>query len=258
MGEYIHGGTDPREVARLEKQARFLGPAILKGFVAKPGERVLDLATGVGAMATELLERFPGIRLVGVDLRASQLATARVRQPGARYAQADASAMPFADGTFDRVHCSWLLEHVSDPLPIVREVRRVLKPGGVAQFIEVDNASFATTPATPAAHEVMAALNRAQIAGGGDPFVGQRLGPLFRAAGFGEVVVTPNEIRDRSSDEARFQGMIDEWAEIFEGLDEALPALQERIHEAVAELRALAKRPDGEIRYCSQIVRATK
>src|SRR4051812_41805063 len=111
MASYIHGGTDPREVARLQKQAEWGGRFILRDFVAKPGERVLDLATGVGAMARELKRRFPEIRLTGVDLRLSQLRSARAHTPVADYAQADGTRLPFADGTFDRIHCSWLLEH---------------------------------------------------------------------------------------------------------------------------------------------------
>jgi ubiquinone/menaquinone biosynthesis C-methylase UbiE len=258
MAEYIHGGTDPREVARLEKQARYLGPFILKNFVAHPGERVLDLATGVGAMATELLRRYPGIELFGLDLRRAQLETARRREPSVRFVQGDATALPFPDDTFARIHCSWLLEHVPDPVAILREVRRVLKPGGVAQFVEVDNATFEMTPELPVVRDVIDALNAVQIDGGGDPFVGQKLGALFGDAGFARVKRFPMEIRAQVGDGAHFQGMIDEWAEIFESLDEALPAQAEQLHRAADALRGLVELPLSELRYCGQIAQATK
>ncbi len=73
---YIHGGTDAREVARLEKQAFWCADWMLKRFDAAPGMRVLDLATGVGAMAGQLLRRFADITLLAVDLSPSQLSTA--------------------------------------------------------------------------------------------------------------------------------------------------------------------------------------
>ncbi|HMK73518.1 MAG TPA: hypothetical protein VK454_09265, partial [Myxococcaceae bacterium] len=67
MADYIHGGTDLREVARLSKQALvWVAPRMLDDFTASPGMRVLDLGTGVGAMAAVLARRHPGIELWGV------------------------------------------------------------------------------------------------------------------------------------------------------------------------------------------------
>src|SRR4051812_6052615 len=144
--KYVHGSTDAREVARLEKQADFTASFTFSTLELKAGQRVLDLATGVGAMGTRLLRTFPGIKLVGVDLSATQLGAARKNHPELPVLRGDATRLPFADATFDRVHCSWLLEHVPTPVEVLKDVRRVLKPGGFCQFIEVDNATFAVTP----------------------------------------------------------------------------------------------------------------
>lgn len=255
---YIHGETDPREAARLEKQARFVAGFTLPFFDAAPGMRVLDLATGVGAMAGQLLARYPGIALVGVDLRRPQLASAQANHPGADYVQADATHLPFPDAMFDRVHCSWLLEHVPSPVKVLCEVRRVLKPSGVCQFIEVDNATFRTEPSFPVVAEAMDALNRAQVAGGGDPFIGPKLPALFREAGFTQVSAAPLPMRADSSDPAALQAFIDEFAEIFESVDEALGA--ERLHllEAAAQaLRSLGQREGARMEYAGWLARAT-
>lgn len=260
MSDYIHGGTDQREVERLEKQARFVAPLVLPGFVAEPGERVLDLATGVGAMAGQLLERFPGIQLFGVDLRASQLASAKRNHPQVHYVQADGAALPFPDDTFDRVHCSWLLEHVSQPVPILREVRRVLRPGGTCQFVEVDNATFGTTPTLPLVMELMDRLNEAQRAAGGDPFIGRKLEALFREAGFTTLRTdAPAASGADARTPAFFHAFLEEFAEILESVDEALgPQELPRLQEAAAQLRALEHTQGAEIRYRGTIVRATK
>jgi ubiquinone/menaquinone biosynthesis C-methylase UbiE len=240
MSEYIHGSSDAREVARLEKQARFASPMILADFDATPGLRVLDLATGVGAMAGQLLERYPGIRLSGIDLKMSQLKHASRNHPGPGYAQGDGTRMPFRDQTFDRVHCSWMLEHVPDPLAVLREVRRVLKPGGYCHFIEVDNASFRTEPEIAEVAEVMKALNDAQVKGGGDPYIGRQLDALFREAGFSKVSIKPAELRGSSADLRFFQAFIDEFAEIFESIDEALgPQMTPKLLQAARRLREL-------------------
>lgn len=254
---YVHGRTDAREIARLEKQGDWTAAFTLSHFDAAPGQRVLDLATGVGAMAIRLEARYPGIVLVGVDLSAPQLAAAKKNHPHLRVARADATKLPFADGTFDRVHCSWLLEHVPAPVEVLREVRRVLKPGGTCQFVEVDNATYETTPRFLEVDETMRALNEAQQRAGGDPFVGQKLSQYFAAAGFERFSVEPCLLHATTASSPAFLAkFIDEFAEILEGLDESLgPAMLPTIATAAAQLRSIAQRPEGEMRYVAQLAK---
>jgi SAM-dependent methyltransferase len=259
MADYIHGSSDDREVARLEKQAGFIAPLFQPHLRAKPGQRVLDLATGVGAMAGELRKRFPSIEIVGIDLRRSQLEHAHRNHGELSFVQGDATRMPFADDTFDHVHCSWLLEHVPSPVAVLKDVRRVLKPGGDALFIEVDNASFRSVPEFPEVVEISNALNDAQLKAGGDPFVGQKLDQLFREAGFTKVEILPCRLLGSAKDPAFFEAFITEFAEIFESVDEALgPAKTERIHTAARKLRELSSIPGSELHYRSFIGRGTK
>jgi ubiquinone/menaquinone biosynthesis C-methylase UbiE len=256
---YIHGGTDSVEVARLEKQARFASSFILRDFTAAPGERVLDLATGVGAMAAQLAERFPGIRLFGLDLNAAQLWTARSRHAVAAYVQGDGAHLPFRDGSFHHVHCSWLLEHVRRPLEVLVEVRRVLCTGGTCHFTEVDNASFRTEPAYAEVTRTMDELNRAQLAAGGDPYVGGKLGALLSQASFSKVQVRPAGLVGTAEDPNRYREFAEEFAEIFESLDEALgKTLGDTLHAAAARLRALPSIPGSRMEYCSFIGRGTR
>lgn len=260
MSDYIHGSSDDREVARLEKQARWVAPFFQKHLHIKPGQRVLDLATGVGAMAGELRKRFPDVELVGIDLRRPQLAHAVQNHRGeAAFVQGDATRMPFPDASFDHVHCSWLLEHVPDPMAVLLDVRRVLKRGGEALFIEVDNESFRTVPPSPEITRIMRALDAAQQRAGGDPYVGRKLEQHFRAAGFAQVDVWGVPLTGDASDPVFFQGFIDEFAEIFESVDEALgPEMIEPIHAAAVRLRALRDVPGAELHYRGFIARGTR
>ncbi|HZH02692.1 MAG TPA: methyltransferase domain-containing protein, partial [Myxococcaceae bacterium] len=185
-----------------------------------------------------------------VDLRTSQLQYARDNHPGPLYLQADATVLPFRDGAFDRVHCSWLLEHVPQPARVVAEVRRVLAPGGMAQFAEVDNASFRAEPTTPEVDETLASLDRAQVEAGGDPLVGQKLAALFQNASFSRTEVSPVLLQGDGRDPAFFRGLVEEFAEIFEGLDEALgPEHAARAALAAKQLRRLLELPGASLTY---------
>jgi ubiquinone/menaquinone biosynthesis C-methylase UbiE len=256
---YIHGGTDAAEVARLEKQAFWCAPWMLKRFDAAPGTRVLDLATGVGAMAGELLKRFHGITLIGVDLSPTQIATAHVKHPSVPCVRGNGARLPFPDGVFDRVHCSWLLEHLSPQasVAVLREVRRVLKPGAYCHFTEVDNSTFRTVPELPLTYRVLREMNEGQVRAGGDPFIAPKLEGYFREAGFARIDARPSPIQGDASDPIYFQGFIDEFAEIFESLDEALGSKPE-FPAAAVELRGLNRLPGASIHYCGTIAQAWK
>lgn len=259
MSGYVHGSTDAREIERLDRQAAFVAPWSLVGFAPAEGARILDLGCGTGAMAAEIARRFPGRAIVGLDASKAQLAVARARHPIAEYVEGDARAIPFADGSFDHVHVSWLFEHVADLAKVVREIRRVLRPSGTVQQIEVDNETLSISPPAPRVTDLMRALDAAQIAAGGDPTVGRRLEPLYRAEGFAILEATAVELVGDDRDPEFFRAFAEEFAEIFESVDEALGAgARDAIDGAAADLRALPSRPGASMRYRPMRLRAAK
>jgi demethylmenaquinone methyltransferase / 2-methoxy-6-polyprenyl-1,4-benzoquinol methylase len=96
---------------------------------------VLDVATGTGLVARELLRQH-GCSVVGVDQSPEMLAVARARTPGVRFVQASAEELPFADAEFDALTFTYLLRYVDDPLGTLRELARVVKPGGTIAMLE--------------------------------------------------------------------------------------------------------------------------
>ena len=262
MARYIHGGTDPKETERLEKQARFLTRWILDGVEAGPGALVLDLACGTGAMMRRLAARLPDAVLFGTDLSGAQLLEAKQRSPELPLVQSNAVALPFRSGTFDVVHWSWLLEHVprERAVDILREVRRVLGKGGVAWMTEVDNDSLSFWPRIPLAEDCFRALWKAQEDGGGDPIVGRKLFGMCRAAGFTDVQVLPTTFHlHQGSPPGYFPGMLREFAEILDSARESLPQrLKARADEAIAELMGLAKDAGASFTYTCFRVRASR
>ncbi|HEY4770006.1 MAG TPA: methyltransferase domain-containing protein [Myxococcales bacterium] len=262
MARYIHGETDTKETNRLEKQARFLTRWILDGVEAGPGALVLDLACGTGAMVRRLAARLPDAILFGADLSRPQLRAARLRSPWLPLVQSDATALPFRNGAFDVVHWSWLLEHVprERAVDILREVRRVLAPEGVAWMTEVDNDSLAFWPRIPLAEESFRALWKVQEEGGGDPIIGRKLYGLCRAAGFTDVQVFPTTFHlHHGSPPGYFHGMLEEFAEILDSARESLPdRLKPRADEAAAQVLGIEKDPGASFTYTCFRVRASR
>lgn len=123
-------GQDPR-------WRRFLVSRV----AAEPGDSVLDVATGTGAVAIELVRR-TGCNVVGVDQSPEMLAQAerRVAAAGLRdriqLVETQAERLPFPDRSFDALTFTYLLRYVEDPGATLRELVRVVRPGGVVAMLE--------------------------------------------------------------------------------------------------------------------------
>jgi len=112
-----------------------LGIPLAEALRAKPMPRVLDVATGTGRLPIALLSQpdFVG-QVVGLDRSGPMLARAQEATNGhdrLALLRADASALPFAGPSFDAVTCLEALEFMWDPAAVIREMGRVLRPGGV-------------------------------------------------------------------------------------------------------------------------------
>src|SRR5581483_5741129 len=91
--------------------------------------------TGTGAVALELL-REKGCTVVGLDQSAQMLEIARQRLPGVQLVEGDADDLPFPDASFDALTFTYLLRYVDDPAATMRELARVVRPGGRIAMLE--------------------------------------------------------------------------------------------------------------------------
>lgn len=123
VGAVLSFGQDPR-------WRRFLVSRL-----PPDGGHVLDVATGTGLVAEALLAR--GFRVTGLDQSPEMLARARDRFDGRiELVEASAEALPFADAAFDHLTFTYLLRYVDDPAATLRELARVVRPGGTVAMLE--------------------------------------------------------------------------------------------------------------------------
>jgi demethylmenaquinone methyltransferase / 2-methoxy-6-polyprenyl-1,4-benzoquinol methylase len=109
---------------------------------AREDERVLDVATGTGLVAQELVRRY-GCRVVGLDQSAAMLERARAKLAADQTLAGrlelllgEAESLPFEDGEFDHLTFTYLLRYVDDPAATMRELARVVRPGGRVACLE--------------------------------------------------------------------------------------------------------------------------
>lgn len=102
----------------------------------RKNERVLDLCCGTGDVTRELARQAPQSHIIGADFSPAMLAVARNKDPKHEYLEADALALPFEDGEFDVITIAFGVRNFEDTARGVREMARVLKPGGRLLVLE--------------------------------------------------------------------------------------------------------------------------
>lgn len=186
---HTQNATDFMAKRTLESHGGFFLPYLRRG------DCVLDCGCGPGTISLGIASVVaPGL-VTGVDAAVSQAHQARQlaaeRGVGnALFQPASCYALPFADASFDRVFCHALMEHLSEPGKAVRELFRVLKPGGYAGLCSPDWDGLLLAPASEQLTAAAAAYATLQQSNKGDLRIGHKLGRYLSDAGFREVQMT--------------------------------------------------------------------
>ncbi len=263
---YVHGFTRGEE-ERLYRQARFLEPRVHEGLPFRRAKNLIEVGSGVGAQTDVLLRRYPDLHVTGIDASAPNLERAKKHMATlpwskgrAVFVEGDAGNMQFDAETFDSAFLCWILEHVPDPMLVLSETRRVLRPGAPIVVTEVLNATFFLEPYSPNTLSYWMAFNDHQLELGGDPFVGAKLGNLLQAVGYRdiEVVVKPIHLDNRHPGErAEF---IAYWTELLlsgaPGLHKAGKVSAATVAGMKTELQEVAHSPNSVFFYCFVQARA--
>jgi SAM-dependent methyltransferase len=187
---YLHGHHDSvlrsHRWRTAENSAGYLLGRLL------PDARVLDVGCGPGTITADLAARVPSGQVVGIDAASDVLDLARQEasrrgQANVRFETGNVYQLGFEDGTFDVVHAHQVLQHLSDPVAALAEMRRVCRPGGLVAARDGDYGGFLWFPSDPELYEWQALYRNVARALGGEPDAGRHLLSWARAAGFSSI-----------------------------------------------------------------------
>ncbi len=263
---YLHGFSLD-EQNRLRKQARFAEHTVYKNVNFSEAKNILEVGCGVGAQTEILLRRFPDLHITGIDLNEKQIESAlesHSKNPLAKnrinVLKADASKTSFSGSEFDGAFLCWVLEHVPEPLKILTEVRRVVKPGGIVYATEVMNSSFFLNPYSPNVWKYWMAFNDYQYEHAGDPFVGAKLGNFFMQAGFQKIETEIISWHLDNRHPQKRKEFIDYWTELLLSASEQLVQANYVSKEIVAKMKeemdAVSRDPNAVFLYSFMQVKA--
>ena len=174
------------------------------------GQRLLDVGCGPGTITLDLARRVAPGTVVGIDASPEVIAAAvAARDAAGRDAATvtlevgDVYALDTDDGAFDVVHAHQVLQHLTDPVAALVEMKRVVTPGGLVAVRESDYGAFAWAPDDTLLDRWLTLYHQVTRANGADADAGRRLPGWFAAAGFTELEVssstwTFHELDDRA------------------------------------------------------------
>ena len=172
-----------------EEAAAFLLPEL------QPGMRLLDVGCGPGSITRGLAEIVAPGQVVGLDMSSETLDAAR-RDAAARglenlrYEIGSVYELPFPDASFDAAYAHQVFQHLREREVALREMLRVLRPGGLIAVRDVDWGTVAYWPRDPWIDRFIEVHERTWYQNGGEPQMGRQLRALFNGAGIADVRIT--------------------------------------------------------------------
>jgi SAM-dependent methyltransferase len=181
----------------------------------RPGQHVLDVGCGVGAIALDLAATAQPARVVGIDPDEAQITLARTSAvqraiANVTFEVGSAHEIPFPDCSFDVVYANAVVFYLREPARVLAEMRRVLRPGGLAAVSDDNLSTIVFSPDLPQLPLAASLFERAVAHEGGNPRYSQHLRGLMLDAGFArtEGFAHAPEVYGNAEATRRFAGMV--------------------------------------------------
>ena len=249
---YLHGHHE--SVLRSHRWRTVENSAAYLSAQLRPGRSVLDIGCGPGTITVDIAARVDPGRVTGVDVSEDVLDSARAeaRARGlshVSFAKADVHALKFSDAAFDVVHAHQVLQHVTDPVRALQEMRRVCRPGGIVAARDADFAGFIWFPRLPALDRWRELYEQAAQANHGESSAGRHLLSWAQRAGFDDITPTASVWCFATPDDRGWWGGM--WADriqhssVARQLLDAKLATRAELADIAEAWRTWAAAPDG-------------
>ena len=219
----------------------------------KPGLDLLDIGCGPGTITVDLARRVAPGRTLAIDRAAEVIEQARAhalaRGVDIELRTGDVYALELPDASFDVVHAHQVLQHLTDPVRALGELRRVLRPTGVLAARDSDYSCFSWAPRDPRLDRWLELYQLVTRKNGGEPDAGPLLKGWALAAGFRDVQASSSTWTYADPDSCTWWGAL--WAdrcELSAFGDQAVQygfSTREELSEIARAWRTWAERPDA-------------
>lgn len=242
---YSPNATNFMANRNIDSHAAFFKPYL------QPGMKLLDCGCGPGTITLGFAQMIVPGTVIGIDAEASQINLARENAlkggiTNLDFVEGSIYNLPFPDQSFDAVFSHAVLEHLQTPLKAVRQLFRVLKPGGVLGVRSPDWGGFLIAPTNPELEQAISYYKLIQQNNGGNPYVGRELRALLRSAGFTEIQASASyECYEQLSAIADYLALRIESSEVIDQAVEKGWTDSESLSSMSAALREWSQHPDG-------------
>jgi SAM-dependent methyltransferase len=219
-----------------------------------PGANVLDVGCGPGTITLDLAEAVTPGRVLGIDVVAEPLVAARASAEArgdttTQFRLGDVYDLDLPDDSIDVVHAHQVLQHLSDPVAALREMRRVCRPGGLIAARDADYAAMVWYPADPRLDDWMRVYQGVTRSNDAEPSAARHLLAWAHTAGLVDVVSSASAWCFATPEDRAWWGGL--WADRVTHSALAQQALErglatpDRLAELAQAWRDWAEHPDG-------------
>ena len=204
---YSHGHHESVLRSHLWRTAENSAAVLLPQL--KPSDHLLDVGCGPATISADLARLLPLGAVTGVDNADGAVAAAAeaaAQVPNLSIQQANVYDLPFSDGSFDVVFAHQVLQHLVDPVAALRELRRVLRVGGLLAVRDSDYGAFTWTPPTPLFNRWLEIYKAVTTANKAEADAGRYLSSWVGEAGFHELQITTSTWHFSSDEDRRWWG----------------------------------------------------
>lgn len=218
------------------------------------GMRLLDVGCGPGTITIDLARHVAPADVVGIDaasdvIEQAQQAATTANATNVTFTTGDVYALDFPDESFAVVHAHQVLQHLSDPVRALREMRRALQPGGIVAVRDSDYGAFTWSPADPLIDRWIELYHGVTRRNGADADAGRHLLAWAHAAGFADAVYSSSTWTFADAESRAWWS--DLWAERVVATRFAEQAVEygltdrDELHAIADAFRSWGTQPDG-------------